>query len=59
MAAVSGPSEPWTAFSPTLVAKVRELGSLASDDYVTVFAATRALKDAKRHREVELHLPLS
>ncbi|MCB9675101.1 MAG: hydroxyacylglutathione hydrolase [Alphaproteobacteria bacterium] len=45
--------------SPTLVAKVRELGSLASDDYVTVFAATRALKDAKRHREVELHLPLS
>jgi hydroxyacylglutathione hydrolase len=45
--------------SPTLIARVRELGSLDGEAYVDVVAATRALKDTKRHREVELDLPLA
>ncbi len=44
--------------SPTLIARVRELGDLDSDDYTDVVAATRALKDTKRHREVDLQLPV-
>ncbi|MEZ4318085.1 MAG: hydroxyacylglutathione hydrolase [Myxococcota bacterium] len=51
--------------SPTLAANVRAFREPAGTDreshsrsYVEVFAATRALKDSKRHREVDLHLPL-
>jgi len=44
--------------SPTLIDRVRQLGSLAAADYDSVFAATRALKDTGLHRQVELVLPI-
>ena len=46
-------SSPDSRFGPSGLPPQRDLS-----DYVTVFAATRALKDTKRHREIELELPL-